>query len=59
MPLDGEWELSWDEEGGKRAALSAWDSVLIPGGVIRDVRNTGNTEAHMMAIVLVPPSSKK
>lgn len=50
MPLSGEWEVYYGDDGEESVILEPWDTVQIPPGVFRGFRNAGDEDAHLLAL---------
>jgi quercetin dioxygenase-like cupin family protein len=49
--LKGEFEVSWNDEGGERATLRPFDTISVPPGVCRAFRNVGHEEGILQVII--------
>src|SRR5262245_22870147 len=49
--LAGEFEVSWNDEGGEKATLRQFDTISFPPGVCRAFRNVGNGEGILQVII--------
>ena len=49
--LKGEFEVSWNDDGGERARLRRFDTVSFPPGVCRAFRNVGRGEGILQVII--------
>lgn len=51
MPLDGEWEITWGEDGSGSLRLGPLDTIAVPPGVMRGFRNVSDGPAMLLAMV--------
>ena len=51
MPLTGTWAVRWGDDGENELALSQWDVISVPTGIMRGFRNDSAEDAYMLAIV--------
>jgi len=49
--LQGEFEVSWNDDGSERARLSRFDTISFPPGVCRAFRNVGTEEGILQVII--------
>ena len=49
--LKGEFEVSWNDDGGERARLRRFDTISFPPGVCRAFRNVGRGEGILQVII--------
>jgi quercetin dioxygenase-like cupin family protein len=49
--LKGEFEVSWNDDGGERAILRELDTISFPPGVCRAFRNVGREEGILQVII--------
>jgi len=49
--LAGEFEVSWNDDGGESATLRQFDTISFPPGVCRAFRNVGNTEGILQVVI--------
>ncbi len=50
VALSGTWEVFWGPEGARSLTLQPWDTVTIPPGVSRGLRNVGDTTTVLLGI---------
>ncbi|MFN9774044.1 MAG: cupin domain-containing protein [Burkholderiales bacterium] len=50
IPLSGTWEVFWGPEGARSLRLGPWDTVAIPPGLSRGLRNVGDDDAWLIGI---------
>jgi RimJ/RimL family protein N-acetyltransferase/mannose-6-phosphate isomerase-like protein (cupin superfamily) len=50
MPLTGRWEVFWGPDGARSLVLERWDTIAVPPGVSRGLRNVGADEAVLIGI---------
>lgn len=50
MPLSGEWEVYYGDEGEESVILEQWDTIQISPGTFRGFRNAGDEDAHLLAL---------
>lgn len=51
MPLTGQWEIYWGDEGEQSAVLDTFDVISVPVGVMRGFRNVSDGEQVLMALL--------
>jgi mannose-6-phosphate isomerase-like protein (cupin superfamily) len=51
MALSGRWAVQWGDHGENELVLDTWDVISVPTNVMRNFRNVGEQEAHLLAIV--------
>jgi quercetin dioxygenase-like cupin family protein len=49
--LTGTWSVQWGDQGENELALSQWDTISVPTGIMRGFRNDSAEEAYLLAIV--------
>jgi len=49
--LQGEFEVSWNDDGAERARLRRFDTVSFPPGVCRAFRNVGRGQGILQVII--------
>ena len=49
--LDGEFEVSWNDDGSERATLRRFDTISFPPGVCRAFRNIGRGEGIVQVVI--------
>lgn len=49
--LQGEFEVSWNDDGSERATLRQFDTISFPPGVCRAFRNVGRDEGILQVII--------
>jgi quercetin dioxygenase-like cupin family protein len=49
--LKGQFEVTWNDDGGERATLGAFDTISFPPGVCRAFRNIGNDEGILQVVI--------
>ena len=49
--LQGEFEVSWNDEGFERTVLRRFDTISVPPGVCRAFRNIGREEGILQVII--------
>jgi quercetin dioxygenase-like cupin family protein len=49
--LQGEFEVSWNDDGAERARLRRFDTVSFPPGVCRAFRNVGRSQGILQVII--------
>jgi mannose-6-phosphate isomerase-like protein (cupin superfamily) len=50
VPLSGQWEIYYGDEGEESVTLDRWDTVQVPPGVFRGFRNAGDEDAYLLAL---------
>jgi uncharacterized RmlC-like cupin family protein len=50
IPLTGTWEVFWGPRGERKLTLGPWDTISMPPGVSRGLRNTSDREAFLIGI---------
>jgi mannose-6-phosphate isomerase-like protein (cupin superfamily) len=50
IPMNGEWEIIWGDEGENRIKVGPLDVVSVPVDVMRSFKNVGSEYAYLMAI---------
>ena len=51
IAMSGRWSIYWGDEGEQEVILDDWDVVSIPAGVMRGLRNVGDSRGYLMAIL--------
>lgn len=51
MPLKGQWEIFWGDEGEEVLELDTFDVISVPTGIMRGFRSASDGDNLMMAIV--------
>jgi quercetin dioxygenase-like cupin family protein len=49
--LAGEFEVTWNDDGGERATLRQFDTISFPPGVCRAFRNVGKSEGILQVVI--------
>lgn len=49
--LEGEFEVSWNDDGSNSVILEKFDTISVPPGVCRSFKNSGNTDGLLQVII--------
>jgi quercetin dioxygenase-like cupin family protein len=49
--LRGRFEVRWNDDGGERLVLEAFDTISVPPGVCRAFRNVGDAEGILQVLI--------
>ncbi len=49
--LQGEWEIAWGDEGENTVRLGTFDTISVPAGVMRSIRNVGGGRQWLMTVL--------
>lgn len=49
--LRGRFEVRWNDDGGERLVLEAFDTISVPPGVCRAFRNVGESEGILQVLI--------
>ena len=49
--LDGQFEISWNDDGSDTIILEKFDTISVPPGVCRSFKNSGKTDGLLQVII--------
>ena len=49
--LEGQFEVSWNDDGSDTVILEKFDTISIPPGVCRSFKNSGNTDGLLQVVI--------
>ena len=49
--LQGQFEITWNDQGENRVVLDVFDTISVPPGVCRAFRNVGRTEGILQVLI--------
>jgi len=51
VPLTGQWDVAWGDNGEESVTLQPFDGIVVPPGVLRSFRNISNELATLLVVL--------